>query len=172
MGRVRAVKVLSTNLRELRQPQCSVSCLQRTCLLYQSEDGGRVFFDELRPRWPKHPCTDRTRRNQPTNTKTKEFSANERKYKWEKDGWEPFLCTLVEESEGGMTKITGRRRDQHELWTLWILGTCPALGEYPILIKTMDRDKGKYCIATFTLDKRKRFREFFLDCHLPRCYWT
>ena len=25
---------------------------------YQSEDGGRVFFDHLGPPWPKHPCTD------------------------------------------------------------------------------------------------------------------
>jgi hypothetical protein len=25
---------------------------------YQSPDGGRVFFDELGPPWPKHPCTD------------------------------------------------------------------------------------------------------------------
>src|SRR5580698_4295669 len=25
---------------------------------YQSPYGGRVFFDELGPPWPKHPCTD------------------------------------------------------------------------------------------------------------------
>jgi hypothetical protein len=25
---------------------------------YQSSNGGRVFFDELGPPWPKHPCTD------------------------------------------------------------------------------------------------------------------
>jgi len=25
---------------------------------YQNEDGSRVFFDELGPPWPKHPCTD------------------------------------------------------------------------------------------------------------------
>lgn len=25
---------------------------------YQSPSGGRVFFDELGPPWPKHPCTD------------------------------------------------------------------------------------------------------------------
>jgi len=27
---------------------------------YQSDRGGRVFFDELGPPWPKHPCTDTT----------------------------------------------------------------------------------------------------------------
>jgi hypothetical protein len=25
---------------------------------YQNENGSRVFFDELGPPWPKHPCTD------------------------------------------------------------------------------------------------------------------
>lgn len=28
---------------------------------YQSPFGGRVFFDELGPPWPKHPCTDNPR---------------------------------------------------------------------------------------------------------------
>ncbi|MGB0851431.1 MAG: hypothetical protein ACPGTP_09290, partial [Bacteroidia bacterium] len=27
---------------------------------YESEHGGKVFFDELGPPWPKHPCTDRS----------------------------------------------------------------------------------------------------------------
>jgi hypothetical protein len=30
---------------------------------YQSEFGGRVFFDELGPPWPKHPCTDHAARS-------------------------------------------------------------------------------------------------------------
>lgn len=34
---------------------------------YQSPNGGRVFFDELGPPWPKHPCTDR--RNIPSKPK-------------------------------------------------------------------------------------------------------
>lgn len=29
-----------------------------TVFFYQSPHGGRVFFDELGPPWPKHPCTD------------------------------------------------------------------------------------------------------------------
>jgi hypothetical protein len=29
-----------------------------TVYFYQSPYGGRVFFDELGPPWPKHPCTD------------------------------------------------------------------------------------------------------------------
>lgn len=28
------------------------------CIFYQNEHGSRVFFDDLGPPWPKHPCTD------------------------------------------------------------------------------------------------------------------
>lgn len=34
-------------------PVCGVAVF-----FYQSSDGGRVFFDELGPPWPKHHCTD------------------------------------------------------------------------------------------------------------------
>src|ERR1700744_1976836 len=36
-----------------RCPVCGASVY-----FYQSPYGGRVFFDELGPPWPKHPCTD------------------------------------------------------------------------------------------------------------------
>jgi hypothetical protein len=36
-----------------RCPVCGASVF-----FYQSPYGGRVFFDELGPPWPKHPCTD------------------------------------------------------------------------------------------------------------------
>lgn len=32
---------------------------------YQNNAGSRVFFDELGPPWPKHPCTDNKRDAQP-----------------------------------------------------------------------------------------------------------
>ena len=38
-----------------RCPYCGDSVF-----FYQSPYGGRVFFDELGPPWPKHPCTDRS----------------------------------------------------------------------------------------------------------------
>lgn len=36
-----------------RCPECGVAVF-----FYQSPYGGRVFFDDLGPPWPKHPCTD------------------------------------------------------------------------------------------------------------------
>lgn len=51
---------------------------------YQSEYGGRVFFDELGPPWPKHPCTDSKSEVIKTNIFSNEPS-------WLKEGWMPFI---------------------------------------------------------------------------------
>lgn len=67
---------------------------------YQSPDGGRVFFDDLGPPWPKHPCTDLSlrpvgdSRNSHPVTGTGQ-SAVQRKYSWQKEGWKPFICLRV-----------------------------------------------------------------------------
>jgi hypothetical protein len=60
---------------------------------YQSPDGGRVFFDDLGPPWPKHPCTDNKElpaRNQQTNNA---------RPTWTEHGWVPidsFAPTLID----------------------------------------------------------------------------
>ena len=55
---------------------------------YQSRSGGRVFFDELGPPWPKHPCTDNGREPVPrVSTKTRVSAAPD----WVKVGWSPLL---------------------------------------------------------------------------------
>jgi hypothetical protein len=60
---------------------------------YQSENGGRVFFDDLGPPWPKHPCTDRRTWEWPAGTgfRLKEDEAREatRPPDWQREGWVP-----------------------------------------------------------------------------------
>lgn len=51
---------------------------------YNSPDGGRVFFDELGPPWPKHPCTD----NGDAIRQVEKPSA--RSYSWLLQGWHPL----------------------------------------------------------------------------------
>jgi hypothetical protein len=41
-------------------PNASCPVCGASIFFYQSPEGGRVFFDELGPPWPKHPCTDRS----------------------------------------------------------------------------------------------------------------
>jgi hypothetical protein len=67
---------------------------------YCSSDGGRVYFDELGPPWPKHPCIDRTgalSRSSEPNAK-----------RWDKDGWQPlvdFQVSLI--ASGSLYRIAG-----------------------------------------------------------------
>lgn len=68
---------------------------------YQSPNGGRVFFDELGPPWPKHPCTDISSR--PAGVRISSHPATEtsqnavqHNYSWQKEGWKPFICISVD----------------------------------------------------------------------------
>ena len=58
----------TSRLQELRAARGATSCYinpnakcpecGKPVFYYQNEFGSRVFFDELGPPWPKHPCTD------------------------------------------------------------------------------------------------------------------
>jgi hypothetical protein len=58
---------------------------------YQSSNGGRVFFDELGPPWPKHPCTDST------SVPKAILIIDKHTYhpKWQATGWEPFFIAEI-----------------------------------------------------------------------------
>lgn len=64
---------------------------------YQSEYGGRAFFDEIGYPWPKHPCTDSSLWHKSTHHIR--FIGNETNqlalyfiHKWEDDGYFPLIC--------------------------------------------------------------------------------
>lgn len=74
---------------------------------YASFDGGRVYFDELGPPWPKHLCTDQShadpliKRHGVGNTS------------WPLNGWQPlhnFQVSLI--ASGSLYRISGRSGDQ------------------------------------------------------------
>lgn len=56
---------------------------------YKSENGGSVFFDELGPPWPKHPCTDNTNYYTPSEYN---FSQSNPQREWEKNNWIPVIA--------------------------------------------------------------------------------
>jgi hypothetical protein len=64
-------------------PVCGASVF-----FYQSPTGGRVFFDELGPPWPKHPCTDNP--SLPVGRLSETTTAHKSKPAWQKAGWEPI----------------------------------------------------------------------------------
>lgn len=75
---------------------------------YQSPNGGRVFFDELGPPWPKHPCTDNS--SIPNNIGYNSLSSVQKpskKYGWEMNGWTPFFIKSVSRIDKIFQKIKG-----------------------------------------------------------------
>jgi hypothetical protein len=85
-------------------PVCGVAVF-----FYQSPNGGRVFFDELGPPWPKHPCTNNasvpieTRRS----TQVGGGSTPQTSYRWQRDGWQPFFIASVHEIDKFVLEIQG-----------------------------------------------------------------
>ncbi|WP_158295518.1 cobaltochelatase CobT-related protein [Crenalkalicoccus roseus] len=74
---------------------------------YQSPTGGRVFFDELGPPWPKHPCTDngvqlRTSYNN---------GVTSRRPSWISEGWVPLTEVSLGTKHGEWTEFKAKRAD-------------------------------------------------------------
>ena len=46
------------SLESYTNPNAKCPVCGAAVFFYQAPNGGRVFFDELGPPWPKHPCTD------------------------------------------------------------------------------------------------------------------
>lgn len=57
---------------------------------YKSENGGRVFFDELGPPWTKHPCTDTQQHYVSKATFFENFTPI-----WKTNGWMPITIKQV-----------------------------------------------------------------------------
>lgn len=69
-------------------PVCGMSVF-----FYKSPFGGRVFFDELGPPWPKHPCTDNTKNIYKNPLPNYNYVYTE--YKWQKNGWTPVVVENI-----------------------------------------------------------------------------
>lgn len=70
-------------------PNASCPVCGASVFFYQSPTGGRVFFDELGPPWPKHPCTIAA-----TAAITTRVSSGKQRTSmptWVRAGWIPVL---------------------------------------------------------------------------------
>ena len=71
---------------------------------YKSPYGGRVYFDDLGPPWPKHPCTDHVRTDLHPSGKLEKFVSKK------ETGWRPFFCTGLHshQKEYGVIVLTSQ----------------------------------------------------------------
>ncbi len=142
---------------------------------YRSPFNGRVFFDELGPPWPKHPCTDTSFEHFPLAISTSSASETEivgLRAEWQRSGWKPFWCRKTEyEHDRNMTAIFGRAEGEGRDWTLFVSGDVRDLRDYPALVKPKAGGKSNYQIATFRLEGKKRdLKKLYLDAYLPEQY--
>lgn len=113
-------------------PNATCPVCDASVFFYQSPFGGRVFFDELGPPWPKHPCTcsDESVRAEFQSANSADLGKRIRLFtygdlagdakaavdaavsnrpapRWLIDGWIPFCCTSVEARTTGL-RVQGR----------------------------------------------------------------
>ncbi|VVN86227.1 hypothetical protein PS689_01518 [Pseudomonas fluorescens] len=92
-------------------PNASCPVCGGAVFFYQSATGGRVFFDELGPPWPKHPCTDTTSRPRKAPPVSREKSQLD-VYAWQRAGWQPFVIESVVGIDKDYLKLIGVKQGQ------------------------------------------------------------
>ena len=80
-----------------------------TVFFYQSPDGGRVFFNELGPPWPKHPCTDNG--SVPASLHNYGADSVARTPSCMRKGWDPLYILGVLDRRRYVYEIKCRHRD-------------------------------------------------------------
>jgi hypothetical protein len=87
-------------------PSASCPVCGAPVFFYQSEQGGRVFFDELGPPWPKHPCTDQ-RATVGAHPARSSRAKRVEPFRWQADGWNPWLISAVVSFTPDLVRISG-----------------------------------------------------------------
>lgn len=74
----------------------------------QAENGGRVYFDELGPPWPKHFCTENSGIRNPAHAETN---------RWDRQGWQSlqnFTVTMADREDNFVVRVQGEDANRQE----------------------------------------------------------
>ena len=126
-----------------RCPRCSARVY-----FYRSPDGGTVYFDDLGPPWPKHPCMDTGRQSLPPGRTRQAME----KHSWKIAGWHPMQCNnivTIKDDVNIIALITGEGRDSRQLFAK--KPTATISHHSPILWRRFEGQRGHYEISTLDL---------------------
>ncbi len=105
-----------SDFRSITIPNASCPVCGKSVFFYQNAHGSRVFFDELGPPWPKHPCTDNGEWTRRSNHAifSPAFTLQMHRADW-LDTWTPFLIVDISGADVLLRKIF----DDSEIWLLF-----------------------------------------------------
>lgn len=86
-------------------PNASCPVCGASVFFYQSESGGRVYFEECGPPWPKHPCTDKSQQLPLDRPRSEPRTSS---YSWQAQGWRPVLDASASSYTPELFRITGK----------------------------------------------------------------
>jgi hypothetical protein len=139
-------------------PNASCPVCGDSVYYYQSPHGGRVFFDELGPPWPKHPCTDKCiRRDLPVFAFATGSVLTKRHLEPDPNKWQPLIpkkirlrkrVERVEVDPSGL-RIPGRY--------LYLPRGCVSAG--PAFWRRTPGSPGKVDVSTIEVDHAGTVRE-------------
>lgn len=90
------IQPIKSSVESYTCPNARCPVCGATVYFYSSPSGGRVFFDELGPPWPKHPCTSQVAASKmPTPNPVRSVESKGAALQWVQDGWVPVLVNWV-----------------------------------------------------------------------------
>lgn len=167
-----------------RCPECG-----ETVFFYQSPYGGKVFFDNLGPPWPKHPCTDNsslvkqwksldsillltTENNIDVSSTQKNIEVRE-DFVWAIDKWYPLYCYTIKETRNYYARIVGsvlfvEGSQVHKSRPMVIYAGCSPSGieEHPLFIRKPSDGLNNYEIASIEVNSELVIQPFSVNANI------
>lgn len=137
-----------------RCPRCGA-----LVFFYRSPDGGSVYFDDMGPPWPKHPCMDVGEKSH-SSKRPKQASASP---SWMVDGWHPLPCDGIEIFKANARLIAISISNGQDRMYLYAKRQTGSIKPHsPMLWRRKDGVRGRYEISTFD-HSNTGFREVRFD---------
>lgn len=152
------VPPISASVSSFTIPNASCPVCGESVFYYCNSHGSSVFFDELGPPWPKHPCTDNSTKSPPKPFRS--LPSNKHppvKTKWQKDGWELFQLDVITEIDRKTFRLQLSSPSTTLRLTLYVLrkylaNPAGSMHIFPanLGIFTISLGNGKYGVAALT----------------------
>ena len=111
---------ISASIQSITIPNAKCPVCGESVFYYCNEYGSSVFFDELGPPWPKHPCTDNNTPSPPKILSIQGNTASKHYPSWKTNGWLPYQVEGVAEIDQNTFKLSLRSIDTEEELVLYV----------------------------------------------------